>query len=225
LPVTPGGTVLGTGTAVDALSSGTSGSTTSSLAMMTYSFEATGPANVEFIPIQVISTGLVSTSGDAGATLSLVVKDASGDGNIPPGVPDPDPPGSLLSLSAACLDGSCVSSWGVPGHQVIDTLCVVNGDNYTLTISAATLAGRGTGANTASATLDPLIKFDPPYPTTCSPPANLDEFSLNTSPGTSTGFVTAPEPPTLWLAALGALGCVGFGLTRRSRPGIVAARR
>ena len=99
LPVTPGGTVLGTGTAVDALSSWTPGSPTpsSARAIMTYSFEAIGPANVEFLPIDVISTGLVASMGVSGAGLSLVVKDASGDSNIPPGVPDPDP--NLLSRS------------------------------------------------------------------------------------------------------------------------------
>jgi hypothetical protein len=208
LPVTPGGTVLGTGTAVDASSTWTSGSSVYSVASMTYSFEATGPASVDFMPIDVISTGLESSFGDSATLLSLVIRDAGTDANIPPGVPDPDPSQPLLSLSGFCVDGSCLSAWGTPGQQRTDLICVVNGDNYEVTITAATRAARGLPgtSDTASAVLDPVIKFDPPYPTSCPVGVSLNDLDLQTSPGSSTGLVAVPEPGALGLAMIAALG-------------------
>lgn len=217
LPLTPGGTVLGTGTAVDALSSWSSGHSSRSVATMAYSFEATGPASVDFIPIDVLSTGVAAITGNATATLSLVVRDAGTDANIPPGVPDPDPKGPLLDLTAYCAHGVCVGDWGTPGHQVTDMLCVVNGDNYVVTISAVTTAGRGSSGahDTASAMLDPVIKLDPPYPATCPVDVSLSSLAIGTSPGTSTG-TAVPEPAPLSLAALAALG-IALMLLRRRR--------
>lgn len=224
LPVTPGGTVLGTGTAVDALSTWSSGGSVKSLATMTYSFEASGPSSVDFLPIDVISTGILSSLGDSASFLSLVISDSGTDANIPPGVPDPDPSQPLLALAGGCIDGACLSAWGTPGSQRTDLICVVNGDNYTVTITAATTAGRGFGSdNTASATLDPVIKFDPPYPTTCDASVSLSDLTLETSPGTSTGFVspTVPEPASAVLALLAALGLLCVPHRRRR---IAAAR-
>jgi hypothetical protein len=219
LPVTPGGTLLGTGTAVDATSTWTVGGLVLSTAKMTYSFEATGPANVDFIPIDILSTGLLSSSGDGAAYLSLVVSDSGTDANIPPGVPDPDPKGPLLDLTAVCLAGSCLSDWDSADHELTDMLCVVNGDNYTVTIDATTLAGPGRGVdNSASAVIDPRIILDPPYPTSCPVSVSLNELSVETGPGASTGFVEAavPEPSALSVTAIGMLG-LGFGLRRRRR--------
>ena len=216
LPVTPGGTVLGPGTAVDALSNWSSGAPVRSSATMSYSFEATGPASVDFMPIEVISKGLAAAVGDATANLSLVIRDAGTDANIPPGVPDPDPPGPLLDLTAHCSHGTCSSAWS--GHPLTDTFCVVNGDNYVITISAVTTAGSGSRMNTASAVLDPVIKFDPPYPKHCPVNVSLSELKLATSPGTSTGV---PEPSPLTLVALAA---VGLGLQARRRREFRAAR-
>lgn len=208
LPVTPGGTVLGPGTAVDASSTWTSGGRVLSVATMTYSFEATGPASVDFIPIDVISAGLESSFGDSSTLLSLVITDSGTDANIPPGVPDPDPSRPLLSLTGYCLDGSCLSAWGTAGQQRSDMICVVNGDNYEVTITAATSAAQGLPgtADTASAVLDPVIKLDPPYPTSCNAGVNINTLNLQTGPGASTGLVAVPEPGAPVLAVIAALG-------------------
>lgn len=210
LPVTPNGTVLGTGTAVDALSSWTSGAGVRSVATMSYSFEASGPSNVDFIPIDVLSRGLAMASGNATSYLSLSIWDAGGDRNIPPGVPDPDPKGPLLDLTAKCSHGVCTGSWG-SGTQLTNALCVVNGDNYVLKISAVTTAhgGAHSAPDSASAILDPVIKLDPPYPKTCPVSVPISELRLRTGPGASTGVAAAPEPSTLSLAGAAALG---FGL-------------
>lgn len=217
LPVTPGGTVLGPGTAVDALSNWTSGPTSHSTATLSYSFEATGPAAVHFIPVDVLSTGLTAIAGNATASLSLVIRDAGTDANIPAGIHEPDPARPLLDLTAHCAAGVCVGDWGTPGHLVTDLLCVVNGDNYTITISAVTTAARGShgASDTASAVLDPVIKLDPPYPASCPVDVSLSSLGLDTSPGTSTG-TAVPEPSALSLAAIATLG-LGLLLSRRRR--------
>jgi hypothetical protein len=214
LPVTPGGTVLGTGTAVDALSRWSSGAPVHSVATMSYSFEATGPASVNFIPIAVLSTGLTAVVGDATASLSLVIRDAGTDANIPPGVHDPDPSGLLLDLTATCRHGTCTGSWGTPGHRLTDSLCVVNGDNYVLTITATTTARSGSHgtSNMASAVLDPDIEIDPPYPKTCPVDVSLSELKVTTGPGASTGAV--PEPSGLSLAVIAMIG-LGLAAGRR----------
>jgi len=217
LPVTPGGTVLGSGTAVDAISTWTSGAGVVSNAVITYSFEATGPADVDYIPIDVLSTGLLSASGDGTAHLTLVISDSGTDANIPPGVPDSGP-ATLLKLTASCAGGSCISDWYTPDESLSDAFCVVNGDNYTITIDATTSAGPGAGDNnSASAVLDPRIILDPPYPTVCNPAVPLNQLGVDTGPGASTGFLEAavPEPSGLSLAALGVLGLAGLGLGRR----------
>jgi MYXO-CTERM domain-containing protein len=225
LPVTPGGTMLGTGTAVDSLSTWTSGGLIFSNAKMTYSFEATGPASVPYIPIDIISTGLLSSSGDGAAYLSLVVQDSGTDANIPPGVPDPELKGPSIDLTAVCVAGFCQTDWYTADHEVTDLLCVVNGDNYTVTIDAITLAGPGRGAdNSASAVLDPKILLDPPYPTQCPVAVSLNELGVDAGPGASTGYIEAavPEPSGFTLAAMGLFGLGALGLRRRlkaaSRP-------
>lgn len=217
LPVTPGGTVLGNGTAVDAMSTWTAGASVASNAVITYSFEATGPANVDYIPVDVLSTGLLSASGDGTAHLTLVISDSGTDANIPPGVPD-NGPGTLLTLTASCADGSCISDWYTANNVLSDQFCVVNGDNYTITIDASTTAGPGAGGkNSASAVLDPRIILDPPYPTVCNPAVPLSQLGVDTGPGASTGFleVGVPEPSVLSLAAIGMLGMGGLALRRR----------
>ena len=215
LPVTPGGTVLGPGTAVDAMSTWISGGRNVSIATVDYSFEATGPSNVEFIPIDVLSRGLLAATGDATAFLSLVITDSGPDSNIPEGIADPDPRGPLLDLTAFCTDGSCLfDSWNTPGNELTNMVCVVNGDNYVINIKAVTSAGSGRGTNDASAVLDPLIKVDPPYPTSCPVPAPLSALGVDTGPGASTGY-PVPEPPTFYLAAIGLLAFGGFGVSRR----------
>jgi hypothetical protein len=203
LPLTPGGTDLGPGTAVDASSDWSSGSKVYSAAILTYSFQATGPSSVAFIPIDVLSTGLTSVSGNGYSLLSLVIKDQGTD---------------LLDLTAHCAWGKCVSDWGTPGNLLTDMLCVANGDNYTITIKALTSAGQGGGGktSTASAILDPVIKLDPPSPATCTAGVPLSELSIHTSPGTSTG-TSVPEPAPLVLAASGALGLALLSLGRRRR--------
>jgi hypothetical protein len=224
LPLTPGGTVLGTGTAVDALSNWSSGGRIRSSATLSYSFEATGPAGVNFIPVDVLSKGLTAIAGNATASLSLVIRDAGTDANIPPGTPDPDPHGPLLDLSAHCAAGVCVGDWGTSGQLMTDLLCVVNGDNYVITISAVTSAGKGApgAAESASAVLDPVIKLDPPYPTSCPVKVSLSSLALHTSPGTSTG-TSVPEPAPLGLAAIAAFGFIVMLLLRRRR--VAHARR
>ena len=205
LPLTPGGTDLGPGTAVDASSDWSSGSKVYSAAILTYSFQATGPASVAFIPIDVLSTGLASVSGNGYSALSLVIKEQGTD---------------LLDLTAHCAGGKCVSDWDTPGNQLTDMLCVANGDNYTITIKALTSAGKGGSgkSSTASAVLDPVIKLDPPSPASCPVSVPLSEFAIHTSPGTSTG-TGVPEPSPLPLAASGALGLalLAFGRRRHSR--------
>jgi hypothetical protein len=216
LPVTPGGTVLGTGTAVDALSLWNAGGANRSSATLLYSFQATGPASVNFIPIDVISTGLAAVVGNATATLSLIVRDQGTEANIPAGVHDPDPANALLDLTAQCQHGTCVTSWNTPNHRLTSPVCVVNGDNYTVDISAMTTATSGRqGTNSASAVLDPVIVLDPPYPSSCPITVNPSLFRITTGPGASTG-VPAPEPSTLSLAAVAAVG-VALALRRPRR--------
>lgn len=217
LPVTPGGTVLGTGTAVDALSNWSSGGSVRSAATLSYFFEASGPSKVDFIPIDVLSRGLTMATGNATSYVSLSIWDAGGDANIPPGVPDPDPKGPLLDLTAKCSHGVCSGSWG-SGLELTDALCVVNGDNYEIKITAVTTA-RGSAhsaPNSASAILDPVIKLDPPYPKTCPVSVPISALSLRTGPGASTG-VSAPEPSTLSLAGIAALGFSFMTRLRRRR--------
>jgi hypothetical protein len=228
LPVTPGGTVLGTGTAVNALSDWTSGGAIHSNATMTYSFQATGPSSVDLIPVAVISKGLLDLVGNSTASLSLIVSDRGPNGNIPHGVPDPDPPGPLLDLTANCSHGKCsFDSWGsAPGHELTNVLCVVNGDNYALTIKAMTSAASGQGTQeSASAVLDPVIKLDPPTQPHC--PITVDPRLLKvvTGPGASTGVPSGVrEPSTLSLAAFAAIG-LGFAARRRRTPVCTWSRR
>lgn len=221
LPVTPGGVALGPGTAVDADSTWSSGAETGSIAKMVYSFEATGPTSEDFIPVDIISSGLAATTGDARADLSLVIRDTGGDGNIPGGDPDPDSSAPLLDLTAVCAYGSCVTSWNTPNNQLTDMLCVVNGDNYTVTITATTEAGPGYAAtNSASAMIDPVIKLDPPPPASCSTGNNpLSEFDVVAGPGASTGVVASvPEPDPRGLAAFAMLAIVVLASRRRRVP-------
>jgi hypothetical protein len=204
--------MLGTGTAVDATSDWKSGAWVFSNAAMTYSFEATGPAGDNLIPIDVLSTGLIGSSRDAAAYLSLVI---SG--------PDSGHQGPLLDLTALCLGDNCFSDWSTPSHELTDGLCVVNGDIYTVTIEAATAAGPGKRRRWhqdggASAELDPKIILDPPTVADCPLTGSLSEYTLETGPGASTGYLASavPEPSVLSLAALGALGLAGaLGLHRR----------
>ncbi len=204
LPVTPGGTELGTGTAVDALSSAGPGSGNGhSFASMSYYFEASGPASVDFIPIDVLSTGLTSVTGKANAFLSLTIWDESNDSQV-------------LDLTARCSHGECSGSWGTPGELLTDALCVANGDDYLVKIIAATGAHGGSGkTSSALAVLDPVIKLDPPAPKTCPVDVPLSDLSLRTGAGASTG-VAAPEPGTLSLGAAAAFGLLLFGRRRRA---------
>jgi hypothetical protein len=223
LPVTPGGTVLGTGTAVNALSDWTSGAAIHSTATMTYSFQATGPSSVDLIPVNVISKGLVDLIGNSSASLSLIVLDQGPNGNIPHGVPDPDPPGPLLDLSANCSNGKCsFDSWGsAPGHELTNMLCVVNGDNYVLTIKARTTAASGSPGtqDSAAAVLDPVIKLDPPTRPSCPITVDPSLLRVTTGPGASTGVPSGvPEPSTLSLAAFAAIG-LALAARRRTPTG------
>jgi hypothetical protein len=213
LPATPGGIPLGTGTVADAVSNWSSGASVHSTALISYSFEASGPSNVSFIPIDVLSTALLSVTGNSTAEVSLVIR---GEG------PE-DTPAPLLNLLAFCAHGTCVSDWGTPGSQLTNLLCVANGDSYSITISAVTAAGKGQygPTDTASALIDPVIKLDPPYPTSCPVPADPSQIRITTSAGTSTG-VSVPEPSGLSLAARGALGLCLF--SRRRRAPVLATR-
>jgi hypothetical protein len=209
LPVTPGGTVLGTGTAVDALSNWKSGGAIRSTATMTYSFEATGPSSVELIPVDVISKGLVDLVGNSTASLSLTVL---GQGHSP-----------LLDLSAKCSHGECsFDSWGnAPVNELTNLLCVVNGGDYVLTVQASTTAAPAHGTqDSASAVLDPVIKIDPPNPSKCPITVDPHLLKVTTGPGASTGASSigvAPEPSTLSLAAFAAIG-LAFAARRRRSP-------
>jgi hypothetical protein len=229
LPVTPGGTVLGTGTAVDAFSNWTSGAATRSVATMTYSFQASGPSSVDLIPVDVISKGLIDLVGDSTASLSLTVRDRGPDNNIPHGVPDPDPHGPLLDLTAKCSHGKCsFDSWGgAPDHELTNLLCVVNGDNYVLTIKARTTAASGWHGteDSASAVLDPVIKLDPPTQPNCPITVDRNLLKVTTGPGASTGVPSGvPEPSTLSLAAFAAIG-LAFATRRRRALVRLSSRR
>jgi hypothetical protein len=195
VPVTPGDTVLGTGTAVDSTSSWTEGSGIRSVAAMSYVFQASGPSNVGYIPIDVLSTGLVAASGDAASFVKLAIYDEDANSHSP-----------VLDLTAKCSHGECWSAWN--GSELTNSLCVANGSDYLVKVVAVTRASAGSGTDTSSALLDPVIKLDPPAPKTCPISVPISEFTLRVSPGASTG-VAAPEPSTLSLM-LGALA--GFGL-------------
>lgn len=204
---------LGTGTAVDAVSTSSGDQFNVSNAMLTYSFEATGPTGTPFIPIDVLSTGLLTSSGDGTALLSMLITDSGTDANIPHGVPDPDDWHSVF-LTESCSQYGCSGPWGTSGQQLTTPLCVVNGDNYEISIDALTTAGSGGGGNnSASALLDPEIKVDPPAPITCPESVDPTLFTIDTSPGTSTG-ISVPEPSSLGLSTIGLLA-LGFGMRRR----------
>jgi hypothetical protein len=207
LPATPGGIPLGTGTVADAVSNWSSGASVHSTSLISYSFEASGPSNVSYIPVDVLSTALLTDAGNSTAEVSLVIR---GEGAQ-------TTPAPLLDLLAFCAYGTCVSDWGTPGSELTNLLCVANGDSYSITISAVTSAGKGQygPSNTASALIDPVIKLDPPYPTSCPVPADPSQIRITTSAGTSTG-VSVPEPSDLSLAALGALGLCLFSRRRRT---------
>jgi PEP-CTERM motif len=207
VPATPGGIPLGTGTVADAVSNWTSGSPVHSTSLISYSFEASGPSNVTYIPVDVLSTALLSVAGNSTAEVSLVIR---GEG-------PQDTPAPLVDLLAFCANGTCVSDWGTPGSELTNLLCVTNGDSYNITISAITTAGKGKygPADTASALIDPVIKLDPPYPTSCPVPVDPSQIRITTSAGTSTG-VSVPEPSSLSLAALGALGLCLVSRRRRA---------
>jgi len=207
VPATPGGVPLGTGTVADAVSNWSSGASVHSTSLLSYSFEASGPSNVSYIPVDVLSTALLSVAGNSTAEVSLVIR-GEGTGATP---------APLLDLLAFCAYGTCVSDWGTPGSELTNLLCVANGDSYSITISAITTAGKGRygPTDTASALIDPVIKLDPPYPTSCPVPADPSQIRITTSAGTSTG-VSVPEPSGLSLAALGALGLCLFGRRRQA---------
>jgi PEP-CTERM motif len=207
VPATPGGIPLGTGTVADAVSNWTSGKSVLSTSLISYSFEASGPSSVSYIPVDVLSTALLSVAGNSTAEVSLVIR-----GEGPANTPAP-----LLDLLAFCAYGTCVSDWGTPGSQLTSLLCVANGDSYSITISAITTAGKGQYGPTdaASALIDPVIKLDPPYPTSCPVPVDPSQIRITTSAGTSTG-VSVPEPSGVSLAALGALGLCLFSRRRRA---------
>ena len=207
VPATPGGIPLGTGTVADAVSNWTSGASVHTTSLISYSFEASGPSNVSYIPVDVLSTALLSVTGNSTAEVSLVIR---GEG-------PQDTPAPLLDLLAFCAYGTCVSDWGTPGNELTNLLCVANGESYSITISAVTTAGKGQYGPTdnASALIDPVIKLDPPYPTSCPVPVDPNQIRITTSPGTSTG-VSVPEPSGLSLAALGAIGLCLFSRRRRA---------
>jgi hypothetical protein len=213
VPATPGGIPLGTGTVADAVSNWTSGKSVLSTALISYSFEASGPSSVTYIPIDVLSTALLSVTGNSTAEVSLVIR---GEGPQDTSAP-------LLNLLAFCANGRCLSDWGTPGSELTNLLCVANGDSYNITITAITSAGKGQygPTDTASALIDPVIKLDPPYPTSCPVPVDPSQIRITTSAGTSTG-VSVPEPSGVSLAALGALGLCLF--SRRRRALLPAAR-
>src|ERR1700722_20038827 len=213
VPATPGGIPLGTGTVADAVSNWTAGKSVLTTSLISYSFEASGPSSVTYIRIVVLSTALLSVAGNSTAEVSLVIR---GEG-------PQDTPAPLLNLLAFCANGRCLSDWGTPGSELTNLLCVANGDSYNITISAITTAGKGQygPANSASALIDPVIKLDPPYPTSCPVPVDPSPIRITTSAGTSTG-VSVPEPSDLSLAVLGALGLC---LPRRRRRVPVRAAR
>src|ERR1700687_1097068 len=111
------------------------GAAVKSVATMIYSFQATGPAGLNYIPVDLLSLGVVNTTGSASAYVTLTVRDEGTEANIPPGYQDPDPAGALLSLSSHdCHDGHCTTDWS--GGQRTDLLCLVAGDNYDITLNA-----------------------------------------------------------------------------------------
>ncbi len=161
---------------------------------------------------QLLSSTLsiTQTSGVAGQTLNIVIQ-----GTLFSGPTAPPAPGILVSSS---LGGS----FG-PIHTTGDNIA------FTTQVGGATVGGTGTfdfptttgtgnytaepDVNTAITSLTAPFTIEQDINVTLNGATDVVQFTANTN------LQAVPEPSTMAIAGLGALGMIGYGLRRRKAKG------
>ena len=192
VPGTPGYVPSLPGTSVYSqaqVGSGPNATTVTSSSSMNYFFRILGAPG--YVPVFVISSGLIDLKGTGSASADFLLTDTSTGGKT---IYE-----KTLSANEFSPEASDNSSW-----SSTSSVCMTAGDVYE--ISIRTSAVSAAGGQSALAQIDPRIKVDPPAPAVCPLHVDPNSYTIEVSPGASTGFAQVPEPAPFALAGL------GFGL-------------